>query len=130
MNAKIKQNWIDALRSGNYPQATARLRTLKGFCCLGVLCDLYQKEHPNKCDWNLSCRGKCYDFVNYDTPDYDTPDNITEDSLYLPEEVMLWADLDDDNPAIVFNSSHLQLSDVNDMGTSFKEIANLIENQL
>lgn len=30
----------EALRSGDYPQATGHLRTSYGFCCLGVACDI------------------------------------------------------------------------------------------
>lgn len=44
MNPRIKQLWIDALRSGEYPQARGALKTVSGYCCLGVLCDLAAKE--------------------------------------------------------------------------------------
>lgn len=37
-------NWIAALRSGNYPQATGCLRSDNGYCCLGVLADLNGAE--------------------------------------------------------------------------------------
>ena len=33
--------WIDALRSGKYKQTYGRLHDEKGFCCLGVACDLF-----------------------------------------------------------------------------------------
>lgn len=37
--AKIKQKWINALRSGKYKQTTGVMydADTKGFCCLGVL---------------------------------------------------------------------------------------------
>lgn len=38
MNPELKAKWIAALRSGEYKQVTARLRTREGYCCLGVLC--------------------------------------------------------------------------------------------
>ncbi len=48
MDSKIKQEWIDALRSGEYPQTKGRLvRTQQdtdvyppGYCCLGVLSEI------------------------------------------------------------------------------------------
>lgn len=40
MDAGIKKEWIEALRSGKYPQAQDRLRSSQGFCCLGVLEDV------------------------------------------------------------------------------------------
>jgi hypothetical protein len=46
MNKNIKK-WVEALRSGEYRQTRGKLRTSKtngGYCCLGVLCDVFQKE--------------------------------------------------------------------------------------
>lgn len=38
MNAELKQQWVEALRSGKYQQGVGRLRTKDGeYCCLGVL---------------------------------------------------------------------------------------------
>jgi len=52
MNPRIQKLWIAALNSGNYVQGHNRLResTQAGdysWCCLGVLCDLYEQEHDN-----------------------------------------------------------------------------------
>ena len=64
MNAEVKQKWVAALRSGDYPQARGtlhRLRDVKsfnldaeptiskaGYCCLGVLCSVLElKQHVN-----------------------------------------------------------------------------------
>lgn len=38
MDAKLKADWVKALRSGKYRQARMALRKEGGFCCLGVLC--------------------------------------------------------------------------------------------
>lgn len=46
MDAKVKAEWIQALRSGNYSQGPGRLvRRDEGsgkesYCCLGVLCEI------------------------------------------------------------------------------------------
>lgn len=42
MDAELKTKWVEALRSGKYTQARRTLRgATEGFCCLGVLCDVY-----------------------------------------------------------------------------------------
>ena len=52
----VKEAWVKALRSGKYKQARGRLRNQRGgYCCLGVLCDLSQKELNiswRKCGFN------------------------------------------------------------------------------
>ncbi len=37
---ELVQEWLVALRSGEYTQAHGSLRTDTGYCCLGVVCDL------------------------------------------------------------------------------------------
>ena len=44
MNPQVKEKWVNALRSGEYSQCDGKLRSADGFCCLGVLCDLYSQE--------------------------------------------------------------------------------------
>lgn len=48
MNREVTQAWVDALRSGDYRQTRGVLSRVdmdgsKGFCCLGVLCNLAVK---------------------------------------------------------------------------------------
>jgi hypothetical protein len=38
MDPDIKAKWLEALRSGEYKQATQVLQNRRGYCCLGVLC--------------------------------------------------------------------------------------------
>jgi hypothetical protein len=40
----IVLKWIEALRSGKYPQGHGALRSSDGYCCLGVLCDVLPSE--------------------------------------------------------------------------------------
>ncbi len=51
MNEHWKNVWTKALRSGAYTQTSGTLRDGEGFCCLGVLCDLYRREMSMGC-WN------------------------------------------------------------------------------
>ena len=43
MNDNMKKVGV-ALRSGLYAQTVEALQDEKGFCCLGVMCDVYEKE--------------------------------------------------------------------------------------
>lgn len=41
MDKKLKRKWVKALRSGQYPQSGGNLKDKFGYyCCLGVLCDI------------------------------------------------------------------------------------------
>lgn len=40
MDAKLKEDWVKALRSGEYKQGIGKLRERDEFCCLGVLCQV------------------------------------------------------------------------------------------
>lgn len=44
--------WIEALRSGRYPQIDGALHTDHGYCCLGVGLEIVQK-----CEWNRKLHG-------------------------------------------------------------------------
>lgn len=37
---KFWRDWIDALRSSKFPQAKMTLKSLDGYCCLGVGCEI------------------------------------------------------------------------------------------
>jgi hypothetical protein len=146
MNARIKQLWLDALRSGNYSQWQGRLRNGDSFCCLGVLCDLHRKE-TGAGRWTSVA----------DERSYELPDNSSIAEFYLPTEVAIWAGIADaeDNPddcarensnetgsvqilvaadpsaGVLESPSHPKgyayLSNVNDAGHPFSVIADLIE---
>lgn len=36
----IQTKWLEALESGNYKQSEGFLKSPKGYCCLGVLCEV------------------------------------------------------------------------------------------
>lgn len=40
MDKEIKRRWVEALRSGKYEQGQGKLLHSGKFCCLGVLCDI------------------------------------------------------------------------------------------
>lgn len=113
MKRAIKERWLTALRSGTYKQGTGRLHRLDpdtdtdSFCCLGVLCDLAEKEgvavevHSNS-DANL---------VLYDCA-----------TMVPPHSVCEWAEIDPNGRLI-----HV-LVDLNDKhALNFSAIADYIE---
>lgn len=133
MNPQVKEMWVNALRSGDYNQTQGKLRTPGGFCCLGVLTDLYLKE-------------KNYEWI----PQSNDPENISPEDYYtfeqtddfLPTSVQKWAGLNTSCPEVMVENPYYdeddlfdkldstELSELNDNGSSFIEIADLIESQL
>ena len=113
MNQIIKQKWLDALRSGQYEQTRANLRNKHGFCCLGVLCDLYVKEYT---DVNWVYQDSRYQLIN--------------NKATLPYEVREWAKLKESNPLVKSGDGLTSLAELNDGGKTFNEIAQVIEEQL
>lgn len=135
MDPDIKQRWVAALRSGEYPQTTGRLRADDAYCCLGVLCDLYDSSGWVKID-----PGSGHIFQ---------PGGAV---TALPADVCLWAGLDSGNPEVgvpeaVYNEvigadpesdkddiGHVGcvvlLSDLNDIHWTFDRIADVIEERL
>ena len=130
MNSKIKEAWVNALRSGKYEQGSERLRSVSGYCCLGVLCDIYAKE--TNTEWEF--RGN--EETNLQPMDYWYFDDQSE---FLPESVMDWAGLslncpvvkidveEDDEDPWFYNEG---LADLNDSGYTFNDLSKLIEAQL
>jgi len=107
MNQEIKQRWIEALRSGEYQQGKESLFHCGKFCCLGVLTDLYIKEHGLQ--WNQESA----DLWNFET-----------EWAVLPRSVQIWAGVPLRNPTIM-NERATALNDNHHL--SFNEIAALIE---
>ena len=123
MNPEVKVLWIEALRSGNFKQGTGALASvaLDGsvkHCCLGVLCELVPSDVlPN--------HKKIKNQFNY--IDFDGRVET------LPESVMKWAGLKEDNPNNLNDGKGVSCSiaEINDFGEcDFNAIADIIEKQL
>lgn len=117
MNPEIKTQWLEALRSGDYEQTDNYLhRPGDGFCCLGVLCDLHMKA-TDGASWEQEAEtssGMTY------------PSEEGNHTTVMPEEVVKWAGLPDENPYIDGIKSYT-LAYLNDDGKTFNEIADVIE---
>jgi hypothetical protein len=111
MNPEVKAKWVAALRSGRYQQGRQALRRGHTFCCLGVLCD-------------ISGLGEWSD-------NWYCPAGDSHGSLYhLPNPVIEWAGVESDSPIVDLADSAEYLTELNDAGKTFEEIADLIEKHL
>lgn len=123
MNKEIKGQWVQALESGDYAQTCNILHDEGGFCCLGVLSDLYIKAHPNSMGWKPVDSKASYKTYKL---------NGTTD--VLPNCVMRWADLEQNDPVVSFLTDNgfadRTLSSINDAEFEFNFIAQLIKAQL
>lgn len=132
MDSGFKQMWVRALRSGKYEQATGALRREVGFCCLGVLCDVYDSDKwrepipredledgSDDEDFKWSYADECNNYM------YD----ITE---VLPVHITRIAGLAAQNPEVPYgiDGEMTSLASINDNGATFSEIADLIETHL
>ncbi len=107
MNQEIKKRWIEALRSGEYQQGKESLFHCGKFCCLGVLTDLYIKEHGLQ--WKQYSAGLW---------------GFEEEGGVLPPSVRKWSGILDANPMILDASA----ADHNDFyAEDFATIADYIE---
>lgn len=156
MDPEVKRLWIEALRSDEYKQGKSALRQIlkslarkrhKGlkaqrFCCLGVICDLYQK-HTGKGKWTAPSNPKDDNNFSF-LPEFGEPENGMP-----PREVYEWAKLPDvvfldkkdsykynyDPEDASYDSDYrpdntFYFAAQNDAGRTFKTIANVIEKYL
>jgi hypothetical protein len=131
MKNHIMKKWVRALRSGKYKQGSGTLKQYNSkrqaqHCCLGVLCELYNKDMKKNKKKTLP------ETIHYQDSDfsfgYTRFGNKRDD---LPKEVIKWSGMKNslgefvsvNNPAY---DQH-NLSDLNDTGRKFKTIANIIE---
>ena len=116
MNKSIAKKWVKELRSGRYEQGVYRLVDNKdNFCCLGVLCNLAIDEGIGK--WVKGSSGWAFRTAA------DIDDQI------LPLEVRKWAGMYSSSGML--NDGTLEcLTDLNDAGKSFKQLADIIENNV
>jgi hypothetical protein len=130
MRKEVMKKWVKALRSGKFKQGQGTLKKFnkqgqEQYCCLGVLCELYnetmkknkKKTLPEKVCDNDS--GFSYGYCRFGGKKED-----------LPKEVMNWAGIGNSMGAFTNdNPIHDQynLADLNDTGRKFTTIANIIE---
>lgn len=121
MKKEIAKKWIAALKSGKYNQGVEVLHRIEGsedtYCCLGVLCALYQQDRRKKKKKMLDVEDK-WGTITYDDED-----------THLPCAVREWAGMNtDDGSWDVGERNLIYLNDIK--GNNFKIIAKVIEEQM
>ena len=105
-----RKELVEALRSGKYQQGFERLRDGNRFCCLGVACD-------------ISGLGEWYKFT------------YLEEKYSLPDEVIDYYGFNSTGGYFnIFSENYIEDEDIslirkNDSGSSFEEIADIIEKE-
>lgn len=107
MKKEIADMWVEALRSGKYRQGQGGLRSSRGYCCLGVLCDLATSH--------IVLQIREFNSVLF----YDGAE------AYPPDSVRHWSGLQ--SLAGDYDSKKFSLVGQNDGGASFETVAALIE---
>lgn len=108
-NKERIQLWVDALRSGKYPQGRMALQLNGNFCCLGVACEVAKE---NGVDVNVQADE--YGYVRYNEQSTNWPDNVRQ-----------WFGLE--GHWINIDGYHTSLMKLNDDRNSFAAIADKIE---
>lgn len=112
MNANAKK-WVKALKSGKFKRTTGTLRDEKGFCCLGVACEIAVK---NKIINKGDKRESLYFYA--------------DEENFLPEVVKNWLGLQTFKGNFKDKQDgRISLDVLNDRGKTFKQIAKIIESE-
>lgn len=149
MKKDIAKKWVKALRSGKYKQGKhmlkAATKTGMRYCCLGVLCELYQQDRKRKKLPLLRTRDRTEAERNITIlPTSVNPTSVKkifafgrdEFTTVVPPSVQKWAGLNEASGTFLANKPVIlkpccrcdSLAELNDKGASFKRIANIIEN--
>jgi hypothetical protein len=109
MNKNIMKKWVKALRSGKYRKTSRKLCRItkngnKSWCCLGVLTDLYNKEHKKH--------------------------QVSVEGGLLPNKVEQWSGMCSWGGKLHYNGASTALTNLNDCTKSkrsFSRMADIIE---
>ena len=111
--------WVTALRSGEYPQALGRLRSDDAYCCLGVACELFRQMYGE---------GEWEDDTDIGASHFSI--GIAIEEGILPDRVRDALGLADSEGGYYDNGDGISsLIKLNDDGTTFAEIAGIIESE-
>lgn len=108
---ELRREWVKALRSGEYKQTRRHLEDATGNCCLGVACRVFDKLHPR----TLEIEAREHGVVSFNGTISHLPDPVQE-AMGLRVHTG-------------HTSKHGYLTDMNDRGTPFATIADIIESK-
>lgn len=122
MNQEFKTKWVEALRSGEYEQGESVLKdTSEGvtkYCCLGVACKLLVDEGV-AVEYSGLYSDNIFKLVGEEEGDYEVLSEGIANYLGILS-----------NPIVKVTVGTSTIADLNDTGTPFSEIADIIEEQL
>ena len=125
-NAKL---WIEALRGGDYKQTIWVLRRddedtpTSAYCCLGVACELYHQQ-TGKGEWKAVELPDVPYFIVSEAGDMERSSDIV-----LPLPVRKWLGLRSGGGDFIADGGIESLTDLNDSGKTFAEIADVVESE-
>lgn len=99
--------WVEELRSEEREQGTGHLRQGDKYCCLGVYCEFVAEITPQ-----VSLPNEIFEFNG--AREF-LPDSVAEDFGW------------NDNPSVYIDGVRHPLSELNDSGMTFSQIADIIE---
>jgi hypothetical protein len=131
LKPQVKIDWLAALRSGEYKQGRKRLCSIHTdgvtyHCCLGVLSELAMKAMPDKIRKDMEIHNNEEQVYAYSTED----ESNTELLIGAIEEWAFTVDVGIVTVAKANGIGRVPLHRLNDTGTSFEEIAKMIERDL
>ena len=128
MKKEVAKKWVKALRSGKYKQGYGYLKQLNSknqprHCCLGVLCELYNDTMKKNHKKTL----KVVQGIDITT--------FNNKSDILPTVVAKWAGIKNNSGTFSYEAEDKYgkiklaecLAQLNDVGTKFSTIADIIE---
>lgn len=127
MREEVKNKWVKALRSGEYEQGTGKLHKDGKLCCLGVLCELAKEDLKDELSIYKSKLGYVFYGEKAEVPPTEVRDWSGMDHCQgeLKEVVpVLMVPYRDDVEKMI---DAKYLTDFNDNGYDFNQIADLIE---
>lgn len=110
MKKSVMKRWVAALRSGKYSQGRGRLRKneteVTQYCCLGVLCDISKQGTFKRDGITYTAKSERQSYKGM-----------------LPPSIIKWAGMSEGGQL----PDGRYLWNINDSGTAFTTIADLIE---
>lgn len=95
--------WIEALESGEFTQTTGVLRDDKGYCCLGVACEVAVRNNIIP------------EVVVSTSEDHDRAVYLYEDhETVLPSSVVEWLGMDYNHPRVLVDDEERGVAALND----------------
>lgn len=108
---QVIKDWVAALRSGEFEQGKmALLRDGGKYCCLGVLCELHRRQ-VGGAEWRPDVSRSIKTYLGMDGA--------------LPDQVLAWSGV----ASHACRLGRTSAIEYNDSGSTFAEIADLIEQE-